>query len=370
MKKNRIFFVAIVSALIISVLFCGCSSGYGGYDKAYDGASMSASSPSYYPENNAARDEGYDYEAEELGFEKPQEGVISDLGGGKSTETIASETSSRKIIMTAHYTIETKDYDDSYSKLLALADEMGGYVSESDYRGVSLNSYGDSSRQCSVTVRVPADRYREFNDALASVGNISYSSESQSDVTMQYFDLQARIESLEVQEDRLLELLSEAENVSEILEIEDRLSYVRYQIESYTTNFKALADEVAYSTVSVSLNEVIEYTKEPIKELTFGEKIVRRLGDGWGAFIDFWEGALLVILVCLPFLIVIAVIVIVIVLLAKRAKKRRINRQIEIQKMLEEQQARVWTEAQAKVDAQKAQDQNAAENAGSGNDAQ
>ena len=127
MKKTRIIVAAVAVALVISVLFCGCASNGGGY---YDNSAKGAqsSSASYSPSEGLAYDEDYYYD--EAAFDgKANEGLITELGGGGTVEAAASQTSSRKIIMTARYTIETKEYDDSYSKLFALADEMGGYVS-------------------------------------------------------------------------------------------------------------------------------------------------------------------------------------------------------------------------------------------------
>lgn len=343
MKKRTV--TAILAAVLAAALLLGgCSSKSSDYVMDSNGYVEE-----YYTGADTAPGE-YGYADKDM---MESTSVTTDSAGN----TIMEVAAERKIIMTANYTIETKEYDDSYSALLGLTERLGGYVSASDYRGISLDSYGSRSRYCTVTVRIPAENYREFTDTLQDVGNVSYSYESTNDVTTQYYDLQARIDSLQVQEKRLLELLEKAETVEEILQIESQLSEVRYQIESYQTNFKVLSDSVSYSTVTIDLQEVIEYSKEPVRELTFGEKIVRRLSDGWEAFLSFCEGFVLVLLVCLPFLVVIAVIVVVIVLLCKRSKKRRAKRLAELAKAAQEQQA-----AQAKAaQEQNAQEQNARE---------
>ncbi|MBQ2756481.1 MAG: DUF4349 domain-containing protein, partial [Oscillospiraceae bacterium] len=224
--------------------------------------------------------------------------------------------------------------ESSYAKLLEMTEQMGGYVSQSDYSGTSLNGYGRDSRYCTVTIRIPAEKYTQYTNALSDVGNISYSYETRSDVTSQYYDLKARIESLEVQEDRLLELLEKAETIDEILQIENQLSDVRYRIESYMTNFKVLSDQVSYSTVTVRMEEVVEYSPEPIKQLSFGEKLLRRLTNGWDNFVDFWGDMLLDFVSALPFLIMLAIIVVVIVLLCRRSAKKRKQKKLQAMEKL------------------------------------
>ncbi len=326
MKKRNV--VIIFSAILaVALLFGGCAASP--KNNSYlDGADYYNKDDSYTYSTESPRSSDKDLELEEE--------MSPDVPKESPAEAVREIAAKRKIVMTASYTVETKGYDDSYKALLELTEKYGGYVSASDYRGISLDSYGSRSRYCTVTVRVPAENYRVFTGSLADIGNISYSYESTNDVTTQYYDLQARIESLQVQEKRLLELLEKAETVEDILQIEAQLSDVRYQIESFQTNFKVLSDSVSYSTVTVELKEVIEYSKEPVKELTFGEKIVRRLSDGWDAFVKFCQGFVLVVLVCLPFLVLLGIIAVVVVLICINARKRRERRRAA---MMQEAQA-------------------------------
>jgi len=307
--------------VVIAMLFGGCAANDAAYDKEMmpeeEYFDNTTGSEDWYDDDYGYTEESKEESAEDWAEpEAPESGVASDgMVGETHTE--------RKIIMRAEYNIETKEYENSYAKLLEMTEQMGGYVSQSDYSGTSLNGYGRDSRYCTVTIRIPAEKYTQYTNALSDVGNISYSYESRSDVTTQYYDLKARIESLEVQEDRLLDLLGKAETIDEILQIENQLSDVRYRIESYMTNFKVLSDQVSYSTVTVRMEEVVEYSPEPIKKLPFGEKLFRSLTNGWENFVEFWEYMLLDFVVALPFLVLIAIIITVIVLLCRRAAKKR-----------------------------------------------
>ena len=326
LTAKKKMFALIAAVLLPALLFGGCAAAIN--DMAMEEEmtySSSVSTDNGYAYDDMKGEADIEYEEmadEEVDFDEPESGVASD---GMVGET----TAERKIIMTAEYNIETKEYDNSYETLLEMTEKMGGYVSSSDYSGVSLERYGKSERYCHITIRIPAEKYKEYTNTLTEVGNILYSYETRDDVTGQYYDLQARIESLEVQEERLLELLEKAETIEDILSIEGQLSEVRYRIESYMTNFKILKDQVSYSTVTINLQEVIEYTPEPIKELSFGEKILRRLGNGWDAFVEFWEELVLVIVACLPFLVMLAVIVAVAVILGIKAGKSRKKKRAE-----------------------------------------
>ena len=81
-------------------------------------------------------------------------------------------------------------------------------------------------------------------------------SESTEDVTADYVDVEARLNSLEAQRQRLEELRAQAGNLEDLLAIENQLTQVQYQIESYTGQKRVLDDQITYSTVNVYLDEV------------------------------------------------------------------------------------------------------------------
>ena len=58
------------------------------------------------------------------------------------------------------------------------------------------------------------------------------------DVTDSYFDIEARLASLEIQKERYLELLERAEDMESIVVLTNALTDVLYQIESHTGTLK------------------------------------------------------------------------------------------------------------------------------------
>ena len=55
---------------------------------------------------------------------------------------------------------------------------------------------------------------------VSEIGNVTQKNESVEDVTLQYVDVESRKKALETEQERLMELLSSAENMEDLLAIE------------------------------------------------------------------------------------------------------------------------------------------------------
>ena len=73
---------------------------------------------------------------------------------------------------------------------------------------------------------------------------------------------EARLKSLKLQEERLLTILSKAELLQDIIELERELSNVRYEIENYTGTLKKWDNLIEYSKVTIDVYEVHEIKEE------------------------------------------------------------------------------------------------------------
>jgi len=91
------------------------------------------------------------------------------------------------------------------------------------------------------------------------------------DVTLSYVDLESRKEVLLVEQERLLAFLEQAETMEDIIVLEERLSEIRYEIESKESQLRTYDNKVTYSTVYLNVQEVKELT--PVKEETAWERI-------------------------------------------------------------------------------------------------
>lgn len=241
---------------------------------------------------------------------------------GDGYDSPAPQSENRKWIITTHISAETEDMDVLLSQLEEQIEAAEGYVEDQNIHNGSAYSGHRRYRSADLTVRVPADRVEAFVTKMEDISNIVSSSTNRVDVTLSYADVESRLNALRAEEARLLELMAQAENMSDLLEIEGRLTDVRYQLESAASQLKLYDNQVDYATIYLSISEVQEYT--PVEEKT----VWQRIGEG---FMDSLEGlwTILVelfvfVLAASPYLVVIAGIVVLIVFLAKkrRGKKR------------------------------------------------
>lgn len=235
-----------------------------------------------------------------------------DLG---DTGTAAQLPQGRKFIITVSLDAEAEALDSALAAVSEQLTALDGYIeSQNVYNGSAYS--GRRYRYADLTLRVPAENLDAFTAAVGSVSNVVSSSRNTEDVTLQYVDTESRVKALETERDRLLELMEQAETMSDLLEIESRLTDVRGELERYASQLKVLDNQIDYATVNLSLSEVTEYT--PVAEKTRLEKI----RDG---FVDSIRGVWTLILDCisfllinLPYILVIGLVLFGIVALAKR----------------------------------------------------
>lgn len=221
---------------------------------------------------------GYDYaEADSSGTSaEPAEGVAE-------TPEVSSQ---RKLIKTVSMSVETKEFDALMSAAESRLQSFGGYIESSDiYNGSAYSGYR-SSRNASMVLRVPQNRLEEFLQEMSDIGNVTRRSDSVEDVTLAYVDMESHRDALRTEQTRLLELLEKAESLEDVLTIEERLTSVRYQLESMESQLRTMDNQVDFSTVYLEVSEVRELT--PVAE----EGTWQRIANGFTESLrDIAEGA-------------------------------------------------------------------------------
>ena len=150
------------------------------------------------------------------------------------TETSAQLPQGRKFIITVNLDAEAEELDSALSAISEKLTALDGYMeSQNIYNGSAYS--GRRYRYANLTLRVPAEHLDEFTAAVGSVSNVVSSSRNTDDVTLQYVDTESRVKALETERDRLLELMEQAETMSDLLEIESRLTDVRGELERYAS---------------------------------------------------------------------------------------------------------------------------------------
>lgn len=308
----------IASALAL-LLLSGCGTANGSASDAIFNQGSSAYSPAVANETS--------YESYEYGYDS-YDGELYDIQPEESSEKYAGESdissalSDRKLIRTVNMDVETReqDYDMFLSTLQEQVRNLGGYIENMDsYNGSSYGSYRNS-RNANLTLRIPKDQLDGFLNLVSDIANVVRRSDSVDDVTLTYVDLASHRNALRTEQERLLELLEQAETIEDILTIENRLSNVRYQLESMESRLRTMDNQVDYSTVYLYVSEVRELT--PVVERTVWERIaygfmdsLKEIGDG-AVDIFVW------VLVNLPYLALWIAFLAVVIIFIKRLWKK------------------------------------------------
>lgn len=329
--KNRLITVCAV-LLALALLFAGCGASSNSGAKREDYVSPAAPGYAYASDSGNYYDD-YDYaDAPEYA----NEGKTGSSSLGELTEGMMNANSNSefdKIIYTANVDLETLEFEETISALYKLIEANGAFIETSSVSGTNYNAkyyYGYSTyRTAYFTIRVPKENFSGLTGALSSIGNVTQSRTSADNITASFLDTESRLKAYRTEESNLLEMMEKADTVEDMITIQDRLSWIRYEIESLTSQLKNWQNRVDYSTLNLNITEVKEYTEEPVEEKTFGEEI----RDGFNSSVKWLKQALRDIVVfivsslpvlVLPIIILIpAAIILIIVLLSVKSRKKK-----------------------------------------------
>jgi hypothetical protein len=171
-------------------------------------------------------------------------------GNAAAPDTAAlGSIDNRKIVQTASVRLQVKAVSESLGEVAAIATSAGGFVANSNF------AYQGEQQVATITLRVPAQAYQETLAKVRALGaKVDSETSNASDVSEEFSDLQARIRTLEATEQQLLQLLGQARNVNEVLQVQDRLNSVRTQIEQARGRIQLLEKLSDYATISVHLS--------------------------------------------------------------------------------------------------------------------
>ena len=259
---------------------------------------------------------------------------------GAAMKNSAADTGStqlpqnRKWIVTVNLTAETDDLDALRSALDEKIAALNGYVEDQSVYNGSIYDSGRRYRSANLTVRIPADSIDAFLQDVGGLANIVRQNKSIEDVTLSHVATESRLKALETEEARLLELLSQAETMTDLLEIEARLSEVRSELENYASQKRLYDNQIDYATIHIAIEEAQEYTP------TEGPRRGGRSRDGFKDNLEgVGEGLLDVLvwfIVSIPTLVVLAVVVLILVLIVRRIRRRRMAKKAAKQQKTEE----------------------------------
>ena len=256
-----------------------------------------------------------------MATEAAMEEVLYDEAGSGISNTATAMPENQKLIRTVYMDAQTTSMDGVMSWLENRVAELGGYFEQKSIRRSGSRDDGSYYRYADMVIRVPAENLDGFLAQIGENAVVTSTREETENVTLQYVSTKSRVEALETEQKRLLELLEEAGNMEDLLTIEERLTDVRWELENYASQLRVLDNQVDYSTVYLNINEVDK--PKVVTERTVWQKI----GDGFAEnTIDLWDGIVAVfvwLLSSMPFLIPLAVSAVVGFKMGKRLKAKK-----------------------------------------------
>lgn len=313
-------FMKVVAACLALVLAFGAGAAV--TDSWRMGSSKAAMMDMAGEAESAQMDGAYEESAEE-GYGTETAAAADGASAGAALENKAAdelsdtETTQQKLVYTSRLTVDTTEFDAYADAVRQKVSELGGYIEQSEVSGDAENG----GRSLYMTIRVPAEKRNELTDTAKSNAKVRSQSESVEDVTLEYVDVQSHIEALQTEQQTLLGLLEKADSIDTTLAIQNQLTEVRYQLESYSSRLKVMQNQVDYSTLELSAYEVTRVTAT--EKDTFLTRLKDRFVGSLTALGNGCENVVLFILGELPILAVLGVLLVGIVLLVRRVRKNR-----------------------------------------------
>ncbi len=276
MKNQALTRYFLAPALLASVL-AGTVTGCGGGSKSSStqmvaATTMAMADGGSYMEETAAASYDIAYDASYEGSysndtmeiagadrrnDMEQPAAVPGGGANALTSSVPIEPvqTRRKLIRTVDLHVETTDFDKLIDDITSNVTAAGGYIEQSNVSGSSISGT-TGRRNAHYIARVPSDKLDGFITRVGEQGNITNKSEYTQDVTLQYSDIESRKKSLTIEQERLWALLEKADTLEAVIALEERLSEIRYQLESFESQLRTYDNQVDYSTITIYIDEV------------------------------------------------------------------------------------------------------------------
>lgn len=240
-------------------------------------------------------------------------GTGADAPMGMDAEVSMEESrvdTSPQVIRTASAYLEVTSVDEAASHIKQATVDVGGVI---DSENVSR---GDDWTMASFTVRIPEAELDGFLDGLSGIGDVTNLDVNAQDVTLEVVDLEARIQTLEDSIARLRELQQQTDSVTDLVAVESELAARQSELESLTARRDYLANQVAMSTVYLSLSE-----RQSGPAIT--PDFLGGLQRGWDALLTIGAGLITAVGFIAPTAIVVGLVVLVVIWLVRRRQRAK-----------------------------------------------
>lgn len=291
------------------------------YEAGSTAAAGSAEAPDMRYE--AAAEEAYFEEYDAVSEQKAlPAGNMAIAAGGAGIDAVGTMEEEEadvvpKIIYNVYMQMQTREYDKTVSEIEQAVSACNGYLENQN-----LSNNANAYRSADYTIRIPAGNLEDFLQQAGEIATVTYMNKSAQDVSEAYYDTKSRLDTAKAKLERLQELLAEAEDMADIIEIESAIADAQWEIDSYAGTLRYYDSEVDYSTVSIGLQEVYEIVTEEAP-MTFGEKIAQAFTSGLKSVGTFFRDLAIWISGAWVWIVIIAAIIVAAILIIRRIVLRR-----------------------------------------------
>lgn len=202
-----------------------------------------------------------------------------------SVGSAAPASQQTKIIKNAHLSFESSNLNESFQNIQKAVQDYKAII-QTDESG--KNNY---SVYRNLTIRIPNQHFDTFIENISKgITHFDRKEISQQDVTEEFIDIQSRMNTKKKLEQRYLQLLSKANKVSEMLEIEKQLAEIREEIEAKEGQLKYMQNKVSLSTISIEM--YTNNASESGATVSYGSKIWNAIKEGFNGLSNFMLGVI------------------------------------------------------------------------------
>ncbi|HRH50781.1 MAG TPA: DUF4349 domain-containing protein [Panacibacter sp.] len=221
--------------------------------------------------------------------EYKSQGVLSDVATTDTSSSSVSQSTDilqsgspaanpdwdKKIIKTAHVTLELKDYTSYNNGIHTKLKAYGAYVAQEQQNQTDEQISND------ISIKVPVDKFDDLMNSLSGDGiKVLEKNISTEDVTGEVVDTKARMEAKKQVRDRYLDLLKQAHSMKDILEVQGEINAIQEDIESAAGRVDYLVHASAYSTVNIKYFQYLNGITKKDTEPTFFSELSEAFKDG------------------------------------------------------------------------------------------
>ena len=240
--------------------------------------------------------------------------------------------STEKIVYSADLVIETLDFDESMTVIDNIITESGAFIqeesTEDDRTIFDYYNEANTGRTALIVLRVKSDGYSSVIEDLNEAGQVKSRNQTADNITKYYSDIEGQLSLYRSQLSALQSLYDRTETLTDIMDVQNKIIETENNIYKLENQLSNMDMDVEYSTITIRLREVSEYTLSSYEKenMSFLDKLGNVTEVSVETFIDFLEGIVFMLVMTFWYIIIIAVVIVVVFYIRHRHIQNRISK--------------------------------------------